>query len=175
MMQVDRVSWWEPYGETRRLMLAELRETGLLRPLVWVRMIGLSALIVGLVVAWVLWANPGIVLPWGRLSAGLAVGPMSIAFLLALTMFFPRHAEVRRDWIQITHGQSASRVKADRIRRIELLGSWPDEQRLIVEYTTPRGRPMTLECGVRTSVNQEVLKALVSFLAAGAVERASKP
>jgi hypothetical protein len=138
-------------------------------------MIGLSALILGLFIAWLLWANPGIVLPWGMLSAGLAIGLILVASTLALQLFFPRHAEVRRNWIQITHGQSASRVKAEHIRRIELLGSWPDEQRLIVEYTTARGRPMTLECGVRASVNQEVLKELVNAHAAEAAKRPPRP
>jgi hypothetical protein len=137
--------------------------------------IAISALIVGILIALLLLAYPGARLPWTQMLVSLFACPLAIAVLCGLQMFFPRHAEVRRNWIQITHGQSANRVKADRIRRIELLGSWPDEQRLIVEYTTPRGRPMTLECGVRTSVNQEVLKALVNFHAAGAVERASKP
>ena len=112
------------------------------------------------------WTNPYTVV----VAQNIAELPPTSGSLYRFALFLPFVAVTAHHvW------RYASRVKADRIRRMELLGSWPDEQRLIVEYTTPRGRPMTLECGVRTSVNQEVLKALVSFHAAGALERASKP
>ena len=165
MDQKARIKWWEPYKQTLKSSLADLRSTGVLRPMFWIRVIALSSAVVVVVVALMLRASPGMWLPWPQLAAGLLIGPAALALVITVSMLAPRHVEVRRNWIQFTRGQSAVRIPAPNIVSIALVQHGTGGLRLRLVYVTRRGVQRTSECAVPPAVDRGALEAIVSQIA----------
>lgn len=172
VMQVDSVSWWEPHYAMRRRALAEMRVMGLFRPSLWAKVIGIPALFLAASSAYILWTFPAMFLPWPQLLL-ITVYPLLFAAVVAVHFLMPRRIEVQRRRVDFSYGP-VNVVKAERIRRIELVGSPPDEQRLIVECLAARDQPVTIECVVRPSVNQEALVDIVKSLAEASAQAVAK-
>jgi hypothetical protein len=170
-----QIKWWEPYRETLRTGFTDLRSAGVMRPGFWVRVVVVSASAIGLVVAVMLLAYPGMWLPWTQLISGLLICPAMIAFGMGLTMLAPRHVEVRREWIQFSHGQSAVRIRAQDLRSISLEERQEGELRLRLDYVTRRGMRRTRECAVSSTVCRDTLEMLVAHLSEDASRHASPP
>jgi hypothetical protein len=170
-----RVKWWEPYGATLRSGVADLRSAGVLRAAFWVRVVIISAAVVGVVIGIMLFAYPGMWLPWWQLATGLLIWPAVIAFLMGLSMLAPRHVEVRCEWVQFTHGQSAVRILAPDIRSVALVQREGSGLRLRLDYVTRRGVRRTRECAVSSAIDRDTLDALIADLAEEASRHASPP
>jgi hypothetical protein len=170
-----RVKWWEPYRETLRSGLTDLRAAGVLRTAFWLRVVTASAVVIGIVIAAMSIAYPGMWLPWPQIISGLVIWPAAIALLMALTILAPRHVEVRTQWIQFTHGQSAVRIRAQDIRSITVEEREDGGLRLRLDYTTRRGVRRTRECAVARAVCRETLATLVAHLAREVSAHAAPP
>ena len=171
-MQVDRVSWWEPHYATRRHAVADMRELGLFRPSLWAKVVGIPALFLAASSAYIVWTFPAMFLPWPQLLL-ITVYPLLFAAVVAVHFLMPRRIEVQRRRVDFSYGW-VNVVKAERIRRIELVGSRPDEQRLIVDCLGAGYQPVTIECVVRPSVNQEALVDIVRSLAEASAQAVAK-
>jgi hypothetical protein len=112
----ERVKWWGPYGATARVSMAELAATGVLRARFWVRGTIVVAIVVGVLAAAMVWAVPGVVLPWPQLIAGLVAGLAMVAAVIGVSVLAPRHVEVRHEWIQVSQGQHMVRIKREQVR-----------------------------------------------------------
>ncbi len=157
----------------RRRAMEDMRVTGLFRPSLWAKVIGIPALFLAASAAYILWTFPGTVLPWPWL---LLVTVYPLLFVVQAVVFAywrPRLVVLERGRISFSRNPEAY-LTADRIRRIELVGSRPDEQRLIVDCLGARDQPVTIECVVRPSVNQEALVDLVKSLAAASAQAVAK-
>jgi hypothetical protein len=140
-----------------------LRELGLFRPSLWAKVIGIPALLLAASSAYILWTFPAMFLPWPQLLL-ITVWPLLFAAVVGVYYLTPRLVVLERGRISFSTAPAAD-LKADRIRRIELVGSRPDEQRLIVDCLAARDQPVTIECVVRPSVKQESLVDIVKSLA----------
>ncbi len=159
-----RVIWWEPIRETLPESIEGLKATGILRPAFWLRVIGISVVVVAPLVAWMVSAYPGITLPWGRMLATPLLMPAVLLLYVAIMVVFPRRIEIRPEWIHIMHGQSNSRIPRERID-----GIWIDEPngcspRLIVDCRNRRGEPRELKFVVGRSVNLDDLAMLIGMI-----------
>jgi hypothetical protein len=170
-----RIRWWEPYGETVKTSLSEVRTTGVLRAGFWIRVFLIATGTVGLLIAAMMLAYPGMWLPWPQISSGLVISPVAIALLMGLTLLAPQHVEVRHDWIQFTHGQSAFRIRAAHIRDIAVTQEENGVLRLRVTYEARHGLRRTRACVVAPAVNREALEALVAHLAQEGMRHAAPP
>jgi hypothetical protein len=148
-----------------------MRELGLFRPSLWAKVVGIPALFLAASSAYILWTFPAMFLPWPQLLL-ITVSPL-FAPAVAVHFLMPRRIEVQRRRVDFSYGR-VNVVKAERIRRIELVGSPPDEQRLIVECLAARDQPVTIECVVRPNVNQEALVDIVKSLAEASAQAVAK-
>ena len=164
MLLRDRVNWWEPYRATRRYALRALRTSGLLRAGLWIRPTLIAAVLVAILIAWILWAFPGIALPWARMLIGLVITPVFFLITTVVACLAPRHLEVRREWLQINHGPVAVRVEPQQIDRLEDEQNPVRESRLVLEYRTRRGRNRKESLAIAKSVDVKALQALVTHL-----------
>ena len=145
---------------------------GLFRPSLWAKVIGIPALFLAASSAYILWTFPAMFLPWPQLLM-ITVWPFFFALPVGMYLLTPRRIEVQRGRVHFSHAPSTV-IKGELIRRIELLGSWPDEQRLVVEWLVARDQPVTIECVVRPSVNQEALVDIVKSLAEASAQAVAK-
>lgn len=155
-----RLTWWEPYRLTAAASLAEVRTTGVARPMFWARVIAVCVLIIGALVAGSVYAFPNVVIPWTQLITGTILAPALIAGFIAIKMFVPCHVQVRREWIQFTRGDSAHRIPADRITAAEVTQG-PSGPQLVVTYLTRKGTPRTRTCGLSAAVDTDTLTQLL--------------
>ena len=170
MLLRDRVTWREPHRATRRDALRALRTSGVLRAGLWIRPTLIGAGLIAILIAWILWAFPGIALPWARMLIGLVIAP--VFFLTAsvtaivVASLMPRYVEVRREWLQIDHGPSAVRIEPEQIDRLEVEQNGVGESRLVLEYRTRRGRNPkgSLAIAIAKSVDVKALQALLTHL-----------
>lgn len=145
--------------------MATLREAGILRAAFWMRVILITTSITGLLIAAMRFAYPGMWLPWPQIITGLVVLPPAMALMMAMTMLAPRHIEVRHDWLQFTHGQSALRIRASDLRGFSLNQNQSGAHQLSITFEPRRGLLRTRTCIVSPAVNRAALESLVVHLA----------
>lgn len=112
-----RMKWWEPYGATVATSIVGLRSTGVLRVWFWIRVTLIAGVVVAVSAAVMVYSQPGMVLPWPHIAIGLVLWSVVLFVMMMVLSFAPRHVGVRREWIQVSHGQHALRIKRARFRR----------------------------------------------------------
>lgn len=163
---VQRVRWYVPYGSMVRRNVADLRDSRIAGWAFWVRLGLIGAGLSAAAITAALMAFPGASFPWARLVLTPVVGLAFLAIAVAFAVLAPCCIEVRRGWIQVSRGQHASRIAADRIGRVELVEAATGCWHLVVKYKTTSGRERTVDEVVSPKVDLMVLASLVSDLAA---------
>lgn len=134
-----------------------------LRPVLWARAVGLSAVLLaaGLGAAW--WVWPNLVLPPGFWWTAAAAPAALCAGLLAqcgAVWLIPGSVAVEPRWVQFSQGQSGLRVKAADVLGLRLTVHAADRVRLRVTYRDRRGRRRTRHFGVPAGVDLHAARRL---------------
>ncbi|MCL4198861.1 MAG: hypothetical protein KJZ69_15345 [Phycisphaerales bacterium] len=164
MATKHRVIWWEPIRETLPESIEGLEATGILRPAFWLRVIGISVVVVAPLVAWMISAYPGITLPWGRLLSSLLLMPAALLLWGAFMVVFPRRIEIRPEWIHVMHGQSHSRIPLKQIDAVAIEESDGSLPRLRVNCRNRRGDRREVRFVIGRSVNLDDLAMLIGMI-----------
>jgi hypothetical protein len=171
-----QLDWWEPYRASVRTRVAELRSTGLLNPWSWVRVVGIPALVIGLVIAAMLHVQPGMLVPWRPLISVLIGYSLMFPLLLGLMILAPRHVSLQRNGVVLfLYGQRQVVIPARELRRISLKERPDGELHLSLDYVTRRGARCTRECAVPRTVCRDTLEKLLTHLAEESSRDASTP
>lgn len=157
-----RVTWWEPFRVTCRHTVGELRAEGLLSWKWWVRIwlvvILCSAVLILLARAWM----PGVVLPWPQIVRSLTLGPLVLAGMMALHVFFPLSVSLRERYVFLFQGQAGTRIDLDRLITIEVVLSDDNRRTLNIRYLTKRGKERFQTFAISRKVDPTALQAMIS-------------
>jgi hypothetical protein len=166
MLLADRVEWWEPYRSTCRSRFAELRSAGVFDFRRYARAALLGVIVMVPIVALAMWLAPGLSVSWVQLVAGLLLAAFVLPLLAAgMVILPPTHVRVTREFVQINHGEGATRIDKERIDSIALQdGDDAGSMRLAIQFRTPRGRSRTRTFAVSARIDREALAALLEYL-----------
>lgn len=158
------IKWQEPYRESVAASWQELIKSGLLRFSLWMRVLLITAAIIGACIAWFYWLTPNIVIPWRQLALGFFVFPPVLLLSAILSVCLaPKYIRLRDDRILIAHGQSGLRIDPDQIQHISI-ESTQSPPRLSIAFTTRRQKPRTLSIAIASNVDLSALQSLIQTL-----------
>jgi len=168
MEATDRILWREPYDHTRRDVLRQIHDTGLMSPITWIRSILLTVMIALVIFGLMRWVFPGMLFPWLQILGSIVMGSVFLLVVIIIFLLVPRFIEVHREWLQVTHGGTKVRINRAQLDRIEIIEEIDTGVLcLVVEYRTRRGKKTNETYAIAESVDLEELRDFVEILKSG--------
>ncbi len=155
------LAWWEPRWSYWPRFLRETRSTGILRTRFWVRVLAASALLGALIVAGIVLAYPGVVIPWRQvLLIPLLLAGCFGAFI-ALYLAIPPRMEIKPAKLVLVHGEHAIHIRRDDLVAATLDASIPSRATLHLRYRDRCARERDLTVGIGRHVDLSRLGELL--------------
>jgi len=163
MRPPDRIKWWEPHHITRREAFEDLRAAGLLSVYWWIRPVTIAAMFAASAIGAMYWAYPAIQLPWTRILLTPVLAAVMVGMCVVLAIFSPRHIDIRRDRIQIHHGNSAVRINSHQLIDVQVEHGDP-EAFVVVRYRRHDRSERTRRVAIARRVDRDALSELLAEL-----------
>lgn len=156
-----KISWWEPAWSHRVSFRAETAESGTLRLRFWLRVTGVSVLIMAALIAACLWAYPGMYIPYWRLVGGTVTLLLYFIAWYFVLYFVRPNIVVRHKSIAIAHGNSCFAIRRKDLISAIIDTSDPRGPLLILHYSGSLNRERTRSIGIAEHVDLAVLADLL--------------
>ncbi len=109
------------------------------------------------------WAYPAIQLPWTQILLTPLLAGVLVGTCVLLAIFAPRHIDIRRDRIQITHGNSAVRINSHQLIDVRVEEGDP-EAFVVVRYRRHDRSERTRRVAIAQRVDRDALSELLAEL-----------
>ncbi|HLO39517.1 MAG TPA: hypothetical protein VK176_00730 [Phycisphaerales bacterium] len=152
-MQKRKVKWWEPRWSFAPRYRAEIGGTGIFSPWFWVRVMGVTAILLGAMVGFVWWQAPGAFIPWLQLAFAPFAIPCLLYFKVGLLYVLPPYIQVHAKGVHISHGDSGFIILMSKIRQVRISMDDCGRAMLVIAYLDRKDRPKTRTVGISDKVD----------------------